>query len=469
MKTTSEKYSQMTDTPIPKLVILLAIPTILSMLVTALYNMADTYFIGRIKGTAEQVTSATGAAAVVFSLMSVIQACGFFFGQGSGNFISRELGDKNRESAEKMATFGFVSSLIFGGIIAVSGLVFINPLTRALSPTETIFPYAKDYVKYILMGAPLMCGSFVLNNQMRFQGNAAISMVGIISGAVINVALDALFIIGLGMGTDGAGLATLIGQGCGFVVLYIGMLLGNNVKIRIFSYRFSWKYMREVIGGGTPSLARQGLSSVASMCLNYAAEGYGGDATIAAMGIASRIMAFCFSAVLGFGQGFQPVCGFNYGAKRYDRVKEGFYFSLKVSYGIMAAVITAIFVFAPQVVRLFRNDAAVISTGALSLRAQCLAFTGVPLITYTNMMLQTIGKVIPATVLSMGRQGIFFLPAVFLLPLLLGVYGIIAAQPAADVLCFSLAVYLAVKEIKTLDALQREVDIKKEKEPENAC
>ncbi|MBQ9482533.1 MAG: MATE family efflux transporter [Clostridia bacterium] len=469
MKTPAEKYSQMTTTPIPKLVTVLAIPTILSMLVTALYNMADTYFIGRIKGTPEEVTSATGAAAVVFSLMFVIQACGFFFGQGSGNYISRELGNKNREGAEKMATFGFVSAIIFGGLIAVFGLIFIDPLTSALSPTSTIFPYAKDYAKFILIGAPLMCGSFVLNNQMRFQGNAAISMIGIISGAVINVGLDALFILGFGMGTDGAGLATAIGQGCGFIVLYIGMRLGNNVKIKMFSYRFKWKYMKEVIDGGTPSLARQGLSSVATMCLNYAARGWGGDPTIAAMGIVSRIMSFCFSAILGFGQGFQPVCGFNYGAKLYGRVKAALFFCLKVSYVILAAVIGSMFAFAPFVVKLFRDDPEVISVGALALRAQCAAFICVPFITYVNMMLQTIGKVIPATVLSMGRQGIFFIPTVFLLPLLIGLYGIIAAQPLADVLTFVLALIFGVKEIKLLGAMQKEVDLKQQKEPENVC
>ena len=446
----------MTETPVPKLISVLAVPTVLSMLVTALYNMADTFFIGKIKGTPEQVTSATGAVAVVFSLMAIIQAFSFFFGQGSGNYISRELGEKNREKAEEMATFGFVTAVIFGLFICASGLVFLTPLAYALGSTETILPFAKDYMRYILIGAPFMCGSLVLNNQMRFQGNAFISMIGIISGSLINVGLDALLILGFGMGTDGAGIATAIGQFSGFIILYMGMRLGNNVKIRLFKYRFTLSCMKEVIRGGMPSLARQGLSSLATLRLNFVAAGYGGDPAIAAMGIVSRVMAFCFSAVLGFGQGFQPVCGFNYGARKYDRVKEGFFFCIKITALIVLVTVSAIFIFASDVVAFFRDDPEVIGIGTLALRAQCVAFVFVPTITFSNMMLQTIGKVIPATALSMARQGIFFLPLLFVLPPAFGIAGLVLAQPLADLLSFIMAVILIVKEIKILGKLQSE-------------
>ncbi len=451
-----EKYAQMTETPIPKLISKLAIPTILSMLVTSLYNMADTYFMGQIKGTQDQITSATGAVSVVFSLMAIIQACGFFFGQGSGNFISRELGNKNQIAAEKMASFGFFSAIFLGVIIAVLGLVFIEPLAYVLGSTDTILPYAKDYMLYILFAAPFMCGSLVLNNQLRFQGNAFISMIGIISGAVINVGLDGLFVIVLNMGTAGAGLATAIGQTCGFVILYIGMLLGNNVKIKLKMYKFNLFHVKEIFRGGTPSLARQGLSSISTLSLNFAAKLCGGDPTIAAMGIVSRIMMFCFSAALGFGQGFQPVCGYNYGAKKYGRVKEGYFFCLKIGGVAVFTVSMLIFIFSSKLIWLFNKDQAVIDIGTVALRIQCVAFQFISMITFTNMMLQTIGRVIPATILSMARNGIFFLPLVFVLPSLFNLQGLYFVQPIADLGAFILSLFFGIKEIRRLNKLIEE-------------
>ncbi len=449
------KLKKMTETPIPRLITVLAIPTILSMLVTSLYNMADTYFVGLIGGTEAEQNAATGAISVVFSLMAVIQACGFFFGQGSGNFMSRALGNKDVEGAERMAVFGFVSALLCGAIIAVLGLVLLEPLAYALGSTETILPYAKDYMFFILLGAPFMCGSFVLNNQMRFQGNAYISMIGIISGAVINVGLDALFIIVLNMGTAGAGLATAIGQVCSFIILFVGMKLGNNVKLKIKNYRITAENIKEVFRGGTPALARQGLSSVSTLSLNFAAKAVGGDPIIAAMGVVARVMSFCFSVSLGFGQGFQPVCGFNYGAKKYARVKEGYFFCIKVSVVFSLVVGGLIFAFAPAVIGLFNNSLDVVNAGKTALRAQCLSFQLVGMLTFTNMMLQTVGKVVPATVLSLSRHGIFYLPFVFLLPFAFNYWGLILVQPLADLLSFALAVVLARRELRRLTALEK--------------
>jgi len=457
MNAETKKYKQMTETPVPKLIMMLAIPSIISMLVTSVYNMADTFFVGQIQGATQvEKDAATGAAAVVFSLMAIIQACGFFFGQGSGNYISRELGNRNVENAEKMATFSFVTSILLGLTIAAFGLIFIEPLAYLLGSTKTILPYAKEYMLYILISAPFMCGSFVLNNQLRFQGNAAIAMIGIISGAVINIGLDALFILVLGMKTDGAGLATAIGQTIGFIILFIGVKKSNNVQIRIKNYRFSFAYLKEVFRGGTPSLARQGLSSIATLCLNFAAKSCGGDAAISAMGIVSRIMMFCFSASLGFGQGFQPVCGYNYGAKRYGRVKEGFFFCIKVATVVSFVLSLIMFIFAPQFVGIFNEGDAVVEIGKSALRLQCVAFQFVPLITFTNMMLQTMGKVVPATLLSMGRQGVFFLPFVFLLPWLFNIQGLIWVQPVADALTFILALILAIFEVRLLNKLAAE-------------
>ncbi len=456
MVTENEKFKKMTETPIPKLISRLAVPTILSMLVTSLYNMADTFFIGKISGTTEQVTSATASVAVVFSLMSVIQAVGFFFGHGSSNFISRALGRQDVESAETMATFGFVTSVFFGVIMCVLGLIFIKPLAYGLGSTDTILPYAVDYMKFILIGAPLMCGSLVLNNQMRFQGNAVYSMLGIISGAVLNVALDAFFILHMGMGTDGAGIATAIGQTVSFIVLYSGMRFGNNVKIKLTKYRFNSELMKEVFRGGLPALARQGLAGLATVSLNFVAKDYGGDVTIAVMGIVARVLAFFVSIILGFGQGFQPVCGYNYGAGKYSRVKEGFLFCIKTMEVIVVVLVVVLFVFSPYVIRAFSSDERIITLGSRALRIQCFLLLFVPTTSYTSMLLQTIGKALPSTILSMARQGFFFLPMVFLLPLVLDVNGLIMAQLVADILSFFLALFFISKEKRIFNAYQAE-------------
>ena len=444
----------MTAAPIKKLITVLAIPTVLSMLVTAIYNAADTFFIGKISGTTEEVTAAVGAAAIVFSLMAVVQACGFFFGQGSGTFLSRALGDRNRESAEKMATFGFVSSFLFGAVIMILGLIFTKPLAKMLAATDTIMPFAVRYMRFILIGAPFMCGSFTLNNQLRFQGNAVIAMAGIISGALINVGLDALFILGFKMDTDGAGLATLIGQATGFTILFFGSRTRDNVRVNVFKYRFDPALLREVFRGGLPSLLRQGLSSLSVIALNFTAKNFGGDVSIAALGTASRVMGVCYSALLGFGQGFQPVCGFCYGAKKYDRVKEGFFFCLQVGTAFAIVVSALIFIFARRIMGLFLADENVIFVGNMALKAQSAAFLFVPTVAYTNMLLQTIGKVFPASLLATARQGLFFLPVLFPLSVLFGVWGIVAAQPIADALSFLLAEFFAVREVKILIGLE---------------
>ena len=320
-----EKYRHLTGDPVEGLVCRLAVPSMVSMLVTAFYNMADTFFVGMLRNN-----SATGAVGVVFSLMAVIQAVGFFFGHGSGNFISRTLGGHHPEEAGQMAATGFFCALATGGVIAVLGLLFLDPLARALGSTETILPYARDYMRFILIGAPYMTASLVLNNQLRFQGSAVYGMVGIASGAVLNIALDPLFIFTLDMGVAGAALATILSQLVSFCLLLVGCTRGGNLHIRISNVRLQKRFFREILRGGLPSLARQGLSSVAAICLNHAAQPYG-DAAIAAMSVVSRIMNFASSALIGFGQGFQPVCGFNYGAQLYGRVRRAFWFCVKVS------------------------------------------------------------------------------------------------------------------------------------------
>ena len=421
------KYRQMTEPPVEKLICRLAVPCIVSMLVTAFYNMADTFFVGLLKSNA-----ATGAVGVVFSMMAIIQAVGFFFGQGSGTFMSRALGQKNHREAEEMAATGFFVSMGIGAAICVLGLCFLEPLSYLLGSTDTILPYTKAYLSVILLGAPWIVSSFVLNNQLRFQGGAFYAMIGISTGAVLNIILDPIMIFALDLGVAGAAWATIISQFVSFCLLLIGCTKGGNIRIRFKNVRIRWYYFRNIIKGGLPSLSRQCLSSLATICLNHAAHPYG-DAAIAAMGVVQRITMFGASTMLGFGQGFQPVCGFNYGAGLYDRVKKGFWFCVKVSTAALVLIDAAGYAFAPQLIALFRDDPAVIACGAAALRFQCITFPVQGWIVMSNMMEQSMGRTVPATFLSVARQGIFFIPMVLILPLFLDLTGIQMAQSAADI------------------------------------
>ncbi len=444
-----QKYIRMTQPPVGGLICRLAVPCIISMLVTTFYNMADTFFVGKLESNA-----ATGAVGVVFSMMAIIQAVGFFFGHGSGNYISRELGEKNYAEASKMAATGFYSALGMGVVICVLGQIFLEPLAYLLGSTDTILPYTKAYLRVILLGAPWMTASLVLNNQLRFQGSAAYAMVGITAGAVLNIALDPIMIFGMGLGVAGAGWATIISQLVSFILLFVGCAKGGNIRIRIRNVQFKTYYYWMIIKGGLPSLARQGLASLATICLNQAIKAYGGDtkdAAIAAMGIVQRIMMFGGSTMIGFGQGFQPVCGFNFGAKLYARVKEGFRFCVKWSFLFLIVVSAVGCVFAPTIISWFRNDTDVISFGTLALQLQCITFPLQSWVVMSNMMEQAIGRTLPATFLAAARQGIFFIPAVLLLPMGFGLLGIQMAQAVSDALTFVCAVPIQIWVMKTLE------------------
>ena len=437
------KYKRMTEPPVSKLICRLAVPCIISMLVTAFYNMADTYFVGMLKSNA-----ATGAVGVVFSMMAIIQAVGFFFGQGSGNYISRELGKKNYQEASNMAATGFYAALASGLLICIIGQIFLEPLAYLLGSTPTILPYTEAYLRVILLGAPWMTASLVLNNQLRFQGSASYAMVGIVSGAILNIALDPLLIFVFDLGVAGAGWATIISQFVSFCLLLHGCSKGSNIKIHVRKVKVKWHYFDIIIRGGLPSLARQSLASVATICLNHAAQPYG-DAAIAAMGVVQRITMFGFSTMLGFGQGFQPVCGFNYGAGLYSRVKAGFWFCVKISFVFLAAVGILGYVFAPNLVALFRDDPAVIEFGTRALRFQCITLWVQSWVVMSNMMMQSIGRTVPATFLAVARQGLFFIPIILILPLFLDALGIQVAQSAADLLTFFCAIPIQLKVLKS--------------------
>ena len=440
------KYHQMTEEPVGRLIRRLAVPCIISMMITAFYNLADTFFVGQMHSNA-----ATGAVGVAFSLMAIIQAIGFFFGHGAGNYVSRELGRQNRDGAEEMAANGFFLALLAGTAVLLLGQLFLTPLTRLLGSTETILPYARSYLRIILIGAPWMTASLVLNNLLRFQGSAVYGMVGITVGAVLNIALDPLLIFGLGLGVSGAAIATIFSQFVSFCVLLIQCARGGNLRIRLSRFYPTPAYVTEIVRGGLPSLARQGLGSIGAIVLNHAAGNYG-DAAIAAMTVVNRIMQTAGSALIGFGQGFQPVCGFNYGAGLWHRVREGFWYCVRTSAVFLVILACVGSAFAPQLISLFRDDPDVIRFGTLAMRLQCLTFPLSAWIVASNMMLQTINRTASATFLAMGRQGIFLVPALLLLTPVLGMLGVQAAQPIADVLTFAAAIPLQLIALRTLKA-----------------
>lgn len=418
----------MTMQPVPSLIMKLGIPTMISMFVTSIYNMADSYFVGQIN------TSASGATGVVLGLMAILQAIGFMFGHGSGSIISRKLGEKDIESARRFSATGFYSALFAGIFFLVFGSLLVTPLMLLLGSTETILPYARTYGLCILFAAPALVSSCVMNNILRYEGRAFFAMIGLTSGGIINIFLDALFMQKMNMGILGAGLATAISQYISWFLLLTMFILKKTQTSLAFKYtKFDLPTLSNIITTGLPSLARQGLASISTMVLNNAAGVYG-DSAIAAMAIVNKISMLIFSAVLGIGQGFQPICGFNYGAKKYSRVRQAFFFTLifgTISLGLASATV---FVNAEPCIRFFRNDPKVINIGIRALHAQCIALLFVPFQVCNNMLFQSIGYKFNATFLSSLRNGLFFIPILIIFSLVWGLSGIQIAQAVADVM-----------------------------------
>ncbi len=445
----SAQYKKMTETPVPKLILMLGIPTTISMLVTSIYNMADTYFVGQIG------TSASGAIGVVFGLMAIIQAFGFMFGHGAGSIISRSLGAKNKERASTIASTGFVWAALAGVAISVFGLLFINPLMRLLGSTDTILPYARTYAIFILLAAPFMASSCVMNNVLRYEGRAALAMIGLVTGSLLNIFGDWLLVSKFQMGVAGAGISTAVSQTISFCIL-LSMFLRGKTESKL-SIKWISKDLKDVLlicQTGLPSLMRQGLSSVSTMILNGQAGVYG-DAAVAAMSIVNRICFFIFSVGLGIGQGFQPVSAFNYGAKKYDRVRKGFYFTWAVGELLLGGFAIVGMFFSQNLVAIFRDDPKVIEIGNFALSIQLWALFFQPLAVCANMMFQSIGKNAVATFLSMLRSGLFFIPTILILANTLGLTGVEISQTVADILAFAVSVPFVINFMKDLKRLER--------------
>lgn len=446
----AKQFQKMTEMPVSKLVISLGIPTTISMLVTNIYNMADTYFVGKIG------TSASGAVGIVFGLMAIIQAFGFMFGHGAGSIISRRLGARDVESAVRFASTAFFCALLSGFCIALFGLLLLNPLVRLLGSTETILPFARIYAGMILLAAPFMTASCVLNNILRYEGKAALAMIGLTAGGFLNIFGDWLTMQVLDMGVFGAGLSTAVSQTISFCLLLSMFLFGKTEsKLKIHKVSRQISDVALICKTGFPSMMRQGLSSISTMLLNGQAGVYG-DAAVAAMTIVNRICFFVFAVGLGIGQGFQPVCAFNYGAGKYTRVRKGFYFTWVAGQVLLGAFAIAGFFFLPELIRFFRNDEEVVAVGTLALGLQFGALFFQPFMVCSNMMFQSVGKNGIATLLSSLRSGLFFLPLIIILPLALGLTGVQIAQPLADVLSCLAAIPFTIHFLRELRLEGRE-------------
>lgn len=444
--TQEERYQKMTTQPVNKLIISLAVPTIISMMVTSVYNLADTFFVSQLG------TSASGAVGIVASLMFLIQAIGFTFGSGSGNYISRSLGSKKREEAEITASTAFFTTVCIGLLILILGCTFIWQLVRILGATESIAPYAVIYMRYILYAAPFMMGTFVMNNLLRAQGLSFYAMVGIGSGAVLNIVLDPLFIFKFNMGIHGAAIATMISQIMSFLILFVQCnLKKETISILFRRFKPSLRIYGEILHAGMPSFCRQGCNSVVTIVTNWAAAPYG-DAAIAAMSIVSRCVVFINSALLGFGQGYQPVAAFNYGAGRYDRVLKAFKFAFQFATVVLLGMAIVFFAGAEPVIAAFRkDDAEVIRIGAAALRFRMLTLPLHGWIITGDMLGQGIGYGFRSSLTAMSRQGLFLIPIMLILPHWLGITGVVISQPIADVcsIIFCTIIYRGIlKELK---------------------
>jgi len=441
----NEKFLKMTTVPVEKLVLALAVPSIAIMLISALYNMADTYFVSSLG------TSAVAAVGIAFPLMNIIQAMGFFFGQGSGNYISRALGAQNAEGASRMAATSFLSSFILMAILAAAGLIGLNLLVDGLGATETIRPHAVEYIFYILLASPWMVAATVLNQQLRYQGSASIAMVGMLSGAILNIFLDPLFIFVFHLGVKGAAAATMLSQIVSFFLLFFyGCTRKENIPIKFRHFSPSRERYMEMFRGGIPSLIRQGLMSVANILINHFAKGYG-DAAIAAISIVNRLCMFANSVILGFAQGFQPVCGFNYGAKLYSRVKKAFWFCIRFCTSGLFIVSVIMAINAKHIIALFReDDPDVMAIGTLGLRLCCISLPLTAVVMMVNMLTQTTGKAMEASIVATARQGIMLIPALFILRPLLGLLGIQLATPVSDFASLAVVIPIMIRVIKQI-------------------
>lgn len=426
MTATDVYYKKMTETPVSKLIVSLGIPTTISMLVTSIYNMADTYFVGEL-GESQQ--AATG---ILFTLQAIIQAVAFMLGQGSGTMVSKALADKNKKEASEYVSTAFFTGLTAGSILMIAGFIFMDPFMRLLGSTETILPYARQYGFWILAAAPFMTCSFILNNNLRYEGKSFYAMIGLVTGGILNIFGDYLLIRVLDMGVFGAGLSTAISQVVGFFMLLIfhrktaqGVISIKHISKKII-------VISTIARVGFPALIRQGLASISNGLLNNLTKPFG-DAAIAAMSVVNRYSMLVMCVGLGIGQGFQPVASFNYQAKRYDRVKKGLLFTMTVGFVLVGIMSIPGLLFPEQIVALFQKEKAVQEIGGLALRCASIGALFHPLSIPVNMLYQSIRKAGISSFLSIMRSGLMLIPTLIITTSLWELTGIQISQPIADI------------------------------------
>ena len=428
MSKEQQQYQKLVMTPVEQLIPRLAIPTILSMMITMIYNLVDAYFVGKLG------TSASAAIGVVLGVQSIFQAFGFMMGHGAGSQISLKLGEGDRDAADRLFSTAFFHALVISVIVGIICLFGLEPLMRLMGSTDTILPFSKNYGFYILISGPALVGSCVLNNVMRYEGRAVLAMVGLVTGGVLNMIGDPILMFGLGLGIDGAGLSTAISQYISFGILLYMVFSKRTISRLSLRYRSNDPDVTlSIMRVGFPSLIRQMLNSLATITLNHCAMPYG-DAAIAAMAIVGRIVMFIGSAMIGLGQGFQPVSAYNYGARKFKRLRDSFYFTVKAGMAVLGILAIFGFMFPGPVVQLFRDDPRVVEIGSRALRFQCIAVVMQPFSVTANMMFQSIGRSKEASFMAMLRSGLYYIPSLLILPLFLGLTGIECAQMVSDIL-----------------------------------
>lgn len=439
-----ERFKRMRYEKIPKLIISLGIPTTISMLITNIYNMADTYFVSQIS------LSASGATGIVFAVMAILQAFGFMCGHGSGSNISRSLGRKDEENASRFASSGLFLSFCISLVLMIAGLVFLEPLMRLLGSTDTILVEAMNYGRFIFLAAPAMVMSCVCNNILRYEGRAVYAMVGLTFGGILNMMLDPILIFVFHLGISGAGIATMVAQYLSLFILLIPFFRNRTAsRLRLSYISRNIDTFINIIVTGSPSLARQGLNSISTAMLNMMAKPLG-DAAIAAMSVVGRVSNMLFSLSLGIAQGFQPVSSFNYGAGDYKRVKESTVFTIGFGTALIAVLCTLAFINAPLIISLFRSEELVIEIGSAALRLMCFGLLLLPTVSVTNMLFQGIGESKKALFVACLQSGAFFITLVVILTRAFGVNGLICATPLSYLLAFSVALPMVVKFMRNL-------------------
>jgi len=440
-----EMHIQMTTQPVGKLVLSMAVPNIVAMLVTSIYNIVNTYFVSRVS------ISASAAVGIVFPLFFIIQAVSMTFAIGGGSYIARSLGRGDVDTANRTFSTSFILSVAIGSLIGILSIIFMTPLLQFLGSTPTTLPYAADYAFYVIIATPFFSASFVLQAILRQEGSPRLAMIGLAVGSFIHIFLDPLFIFTLGLGIKGAAIATSISQIISFAILFSFILRKKSItRLKVSLFTPNKKILSEIFKIGSPSFFRMGILSIAPILLNKAASSYG-DIALGSISIVNRLIMNVVTIVAAYGQGFQPVCGYNFGAKLFDRVRNAFKFTLRTSLIVMTGLGILGYIFAPQLITLFRSDdPEFIRIGSTIMRATCATLPFVTFVTISDLLFQSCGKALKAAILSLSRQGLIFIPYILILPRLFQLNGVIFSQPLADLTTFLISIPLTIGLLKEL-------------------